>query len=540
MTRVADNSFLLFIYPFLFDGSTFGERVKAIESKTVVVTKRTKSETGERQNQNARFWLKVPSFPRDEMLAYIADYLNPREKDAEATAQMWVLNEELENSYGLFGRADWQLRANQSRKEPWSFDFGAKGGGNWAVHLMLFRDGVGFLSVRIQPVSRELNDWLEIAHFFRFVKGQRRVSVAARVGVGFDQNTQQQLYEPFFPDPAGGIGSTPARSAVFDMVLDSLLFNANRDHEKGKWWRDVFVPEQLIPFAAIFVNDLEPASDLSIAYKLRHFFRPSQGENPAPHDLTADHPALFAYAERQWFIFSLAGGAFLACEPPNTDFLNITMPHHLRDLYFLVLLLALHQRFKLMDLSEQVAKRWLGPSVASNSGSLDDQTDEHRLKAFEEIRDEFLEFTARGYFAQIMQHEHHHLFYRKWQEVFQIRDLYEEVRDEVREMYQFLQTKHSEQIKRATDDQRKQMEHQAQEEEKRARRLSMRISILACLIVIPSIVFGFLGINIRYFTSGETGLTKLQSVLWSAGGIVVLLFIAYLMLEAVRRYSKPD
>lgn len=539
MITVADNSFLLFIYPFLFDAATFGERVKAIESSTAVVKKRAKAPTNEPQNESVPFWVKVPTFPRDEMLAYIADYLNPREPGAEATAQMWTINKDLENVYGLFGRADWQLHAKQSSKGPWSFEFGAKGGENWAVHLMLFRDGVGFLSLRIRPVSPDLDDWLSLTHFFRFAEGQRRVSVSSRIGVGFDERRNERLYEPFFPEPAGGTEALTGDRAVFDKVLDSLLLTAADKSDREQWWRDVFVPEQLIPFAALFVKGLEPVNDLRVAYKLRHFFRPSQGNDPAAADMAPDHPSLFAYAERQWFTFSLAGGAFLACDPPETDFLRTTLPHHLRDLYFLVLLFALHQRFKLMDLSEQVAKRWLttsGSKKLSTDELAPEQIARNRYEAFEEIRTQFLEFTARGYFAQIMQHEHHHRFYRKWQEVFQIRDLYEEVRDEVREMYQFLQSQLADQIREATNSQRNELERQTREQERRARSLSVRISILASLVVVPSIVFGFLGMNIRYFTAGnDSGLTKLQAVLWSTGGLALLALIAYLVLELIRK-----
>lgn len=541
MSQVAPNSFLLFIYPFLFDSDTFGERVKALETRTLSIKKRAKADDPRSPNETVPFWIKMPTFPRDEMLAYIADYLNPREQDAEPTARMWVLNEKLENPYGLFGRAEWQLSANQGRKGPWPFALGKKGAENWAVHLMLFRDGVGFLTVRVQPISENLDEWLNLTHFFRFVKGQRRVGVSARLDVGYDVQTKQRIYEPFFPEPAGGVEALTDGVAAFDAILDSFLLTAASERDRGQWWRDVFVPEQLIPFAAMFVKDVESTDDLKVAYKLRHFFRPSQGNYPAKEDLEADHPALFAYAERQWFTFSLAGGSFLACDPPETDFLRTTMPDHLRDLYFLVLLLALHQRFKLMDLSEQVAKRWLAPAVSkptSTDKPPELEIDEKRFKAFEEIRDEFLEFTARGYFAQIMQHEHHHRFYQKWQEVFQIHDLYEEVRDEVREMYQYLQSNRADQIKRATENQRKQLELQATKEEKRAKSLSMRISILACLIVIPSIVFGFLGINIRFFTSGDTGLTRLQAVLWSVGGTAVLMLIALLVLVIFRRRPR--
>jgi hypothetical protein len=406
---------------------------------------------------------------------------------------------------------------------------------------MLFRDGVGFLTFRIKPVGRELNDWLNVLHYFRFVKGQRRVSVSARAIVGYDEVRQERLYEPFFPAPAGGSEALSGRVTIFDAVLESLLLTARLDSDRGDWWRDVFVPEQLVPFAAMFLEDVEPADDLRIAYKLRHFFRPSQANTPAAPELAPNHPNLFAYAERQWFTFSLAGGAFLSCDPSDNKFLRDTMPSHLRDLYFLVMLMVMHQRFKLMDLSEQVARRWLARSEIAAGEFSDRSLLKHRYRAFQEIRNQFLEFTARGYFAQIMQHEHHHRCYRQWQEVFQVRDLYEEVRDEVREMYQFLQERRAEQISEATNSQKNELERQTLEQERRARALSLRISILTSMVVVPSIVFGFLGINIRYFTSGpESGLTRTQAALWIAGGISVLTLVTFIVLKIIMKYSDQS
>ena len=98
------------------------------------------------------------------------------------------------------------------------------------------------------------------------------------------------------------------------------------------------------------------------------------------------------------------------------------------------------------------------------------------MKIFERIRDRLLEFTARGYFAQVMQREHHHRVYRRWQEVFQLERIYQEVNDEVREMHEYLQTR-------------------------QMRELERRLNTLSVLLGIPALVSAFL--SIYDFTVGK-------------------------------------
>ena len=82
-----------------------------------------------------------------------------------------------------------------------------------------------------------------------------------------------------------------------------------------------------------------------------------------------------------------------------------------------------------MMLSSKVAMNWLTESNKHDN--------RQREQIFEEIRNQLLIFTARGYFTQVMQREHHHRCYRQWHQVFQIEQLYQEVNDEVRDMYEY-------------------------------------------------------------------------------------------------------
>jgi hypothetical protein len=83
---------------------------------------------------------------------------------------------------------------------------------------------------------------------------------------------------------------------------------------------------------------------------------------------------------------------------------------------------------------------------------------ELREAFFERIRDALLLFTARGYFAQVMQQEHHHRCYRKWQETFQVERLYRDVRDEVREMHDYLHMRRTERLQQLAEGQRRRLD----------------------------------------------------------------------------------
>jgi hypothetical protein len=189
-----------------------------------------------------------------------------------------------------------------------------------------------------------------------------------------------------------------------------------------------------------------------------------------------------------WFVFSLEGGAFVAINAPETDFFRREFPTHLRREYFLLFLLTLHQRFTLMSLSQQVSEHWLRGG------------ERERVQAFERIRDALLEFTARGYFSQAMQREHHHQVYRRWQETFQLERLYQEVSDEVREMHEFLQMRQSQ-------------------------KLEKRLNFLTFVFGIPALLFSFLSINLYRITAKEEGLS-----IWFASALGVIALVIGLIL----------
>jgi hypothetical protein len=657
MANVADNSFLLFVYPFLFNSADFEDRVRQVEDAVY-------SFNNNGQQRNEKVW-ETLDFPGEDMLAYVADYLNPKPRPADdpagaspAIARLWRVTDEMQAVYGLADWADWRLKiqkrssATELTRESLKDAFGLvaklkeqhdplsrfiagelgpqtltlleqydptrphieplltplledlnkivngpsiydaarfahvplteqqkerlqqrlrKEGKNgtdnrwlietaypreilgaqfseipfslgelakqsskkFSMQLALFADGVGFLTVRAKPDSSSLDDWLTFLSLFRFVRGQRTNGVRAQKR-RLEPETNLVHEMPFFPEPAGGVANHSDGSGYFTEVLDSLLRTANRPHEEGEWWSEVFIPEQTLPFATLFVDDIPPAEIPELLYRVRNFFTPAQGSNPAPEDLRLDHQSLIPYAREQWFVFSLDGGAFVACNAPqdtprDREFFRRTLPDHLRDQYFILFLIVLQQRFLLMSLSQQVAGVW--PKVKHQS----------KIEDFEPIRDALLEFAARGMFTQVMQREHHHRCYRKWQETFQIKELYDEVRHEVREMHDFLRMKRAEDTLRLTKENQRKLKEKAEADAALEKRIEKRLRFIGFVFGVPTLIIAFLGINLFGVTSQTDGMSIWLALALSVGsGILGSLVMLGIERKKEKHNSRDD
>jgi hypothetical protein len=486
MSTVAPSSFARFVYPFIFDPTTSDVRARAADGARWPGRERP-----------LQVWREA-AFPEEDLLPHVARYLNPP-AGTPPTARLWEVNDDaLQSPRGLGAgeSVQWALRW-RDREIPFRLE---------GAELALFGVGVGLLTVQARPLPGQLADWLDYLYAFRFARGQREVGIRLQRRVSADD------YQPYFPAVAGGRETHPEGTGILGEVLDALLQTAAVNGDTGRWWREIFVPGQLLPYAAVYVDDVREDEVAPLLYRIRNFF-PSQREiRPAAEDLRLDHDAHLTYADRQYFLFSLEGAAFLAFDAPKTDFFRRELPAHLRTHYFLLYLVALHQRLALTRLSEAVSEHWLG------------QAEVEREKAFEHIEDRLLTFTARGYFTQVMQRAHHHRVYRRWQEVFQLEQLYREVSDEIREMHNLLLVRRS------------------QLEEAATRRLERLVGLLGTIIGVPALVLAFLDINLKGVTTAQEGL-PLRRALFIAAlalvlGILMGLLLSFLVQRSVQRRGK--
>ena len=406
-------SFIRLVHPFLFDSRTFGERCRAVDDA------KWSGERGE-----IKVWENnPPELPEWHLLPHVARYVVP---GGEApSARFWRLRPSaLESRTGLLNSASWSAVWHRGEER-----FRLEG-----VELVLFAVGVGVLSLCTKPESKEPDRWHDFVHFTRYLRGRNAVKIR------IDRHTKVGVDEPFFPQPAGGAARLDqlGRGHLADVVT-AIVETATIDGDPPKWHEEGFVSGLLIPYSALYLDGVPAAVIPERVYRARSFFYAAQMLHPSAEDRRLDqNPALLPFGSLIWLATSVEGGTFLAFDAPPHDFWRRRLPDHLANEYFLLFLLALHQRLALMALSDEVAGHW--PMLPQVSDA------EEREQAFREIRDKLLAFTARSYFAQVMQREHHHRVYRRWLETFQIERLYAEVSAEIREMFEYSLLRRTERI----------------------------------------------------------------------------------------------
>jgi hypothetical protein len=421
-----------FIYPFLYDGAMFEQYANQVDvARWSGIDK------------CFQVW-NTAWFPEDDLLPHVANYLNPS-KGSLTAARAWELDDIVLQSpnAGLgSGSVSWFLEA-MGKDIPFSFK---------AIQLVLFRVGVGLLTLRAAPEKRndDVCTWLDFLHFFRYFRGRAGTTLRAERRVGFDQEKKEVIVEPYFPQPVKVIKDRDDGHGQLDDIIHALLHTIE-DINKA-WWDDVFIKTTLLPYAVLFVDETAEEERPLLRYRARKFFYSTQEMRPTPMELLGEHRRVLEYSDDQWFTFSLDGSSYIAFDAPHTPFFRQTLPNHLHREYYLLYLLTLHQRFTLSMLSEMVANRWLTRVEVG-------ETDLVAMEAsFSAIRDKLLLFTASGNFTQVTLRDNPHRCYRRWQETFQLDKLYQEVHDEIGYMHDAILHKRDEENKRMQEVQRCQSE----------------------------------------------------------------------------------
>ncbi|OYT73999.1 MAG: hypothetical protein CFK48_00485 [Armatimonadetes bacterium CP1_7O] len=426
MLQVAsDISFVRFVYPFVFKEDT------------------PLGDIAERMREQG--WQESP-FPEGDLLPHVRDYLNAK-RDGEATAYLLRLPQEtlIEKAHrsispqgGSVANADavWTMHLD-SRAVPFRLS---------EAQLVVFRGGVAMLTLQTHPESTILEDWLDFIYHFRFYAGKR----------GEKQDASAPTLEYLGKQFAG-----------IKELIDALLKPFT-----GEQMESLFMYNMMLPFSVLYLDgELDDIEKRRLLYRIRLCFASWHDLHPPESELSPSHPHLLEYARDIWFTFAQQAAGFVAFNAPRdvSGFFRGDLRERLRDRYFLLYQLALHQKFRLIHLSNGVSRNWLGGD------------EKERRTVFVQMRDSLLEFTARGYFAQVMHQEQHHRYYCRWREVLQLEMLYQEVSNEVREMYDYLEMR---------------LEEKRTEQSEQLNRAVLWLTAFTVFFACPSLVVGGLGMNV--------------------------------------------
>ncbi|BCW97104.1 MAG: CorA family divalent cation transporter [Fimbriimonadales bacterium] len=462
--QVADISFARFIHPFVFRDADANALAAIVD------------------RLRPMGWVQG-TFPEGDLLPHVRDYLNPHE-GGEATAYLLQMGSETLARFAQQtlhsandSNAQWRMQLGD-RQLPFVLD---------GAQLAIFRGGVALLTLDARPLSHALDDWLDFVYHFR--------AFAGKAGDAQDLSAPELHY---------GDATIQGIQPLIDCLLEPAYAHAAEE---------LFMRNLMLPFTALYLDgELTEQEKYLLLYRVRLCFGSRHELHPPCAELRPDHPCLLEYAHEMWFTFAQQAAGFVALNAPGScdGFFRGDLPRRLRNRYFLLYQLVLHQKFMLMHFSDQVSESWLRGD------------EDVRMRTFTRIRDALLEFTARGYFAQVMQLEQHHRYYCRWRETLQLETLYQEVSDEVREMHDYLQL---------------QLERRRVEQSEQLNRVVLWLTGVTVFFALPSLFVSFLGANVRQLEAWDSRLPALWW-LWTVGAFAlagVIIVFAITRMSRVRR-----
>lgn len=309
------------------------------------------------------------------------------------------------------------------------------------VHLYLFRSGVGILmfQVAMRPGIRRT------AHAAASDKepGGEDLPLDLEQLIQFNRawrHMEHRGSSPYFrlrsrDHPAEYPTTAAQRRFTLNDLIDAFLAPIG---EAGKAW-EAFYERHLIGYAFALVSRQDhEGKPLPIPYDelkrplfwLRRYFEPNY--LPTEADLRLeDNPEVVQTFENIYFGVSLEGGVVLAWDSGN-DFIRNQLHARVREGYFVLFLLALHQRLATIHLAyliDQTSYHQHSHRPVQRSVARDIQYLRRRLFAF----------IIRCWFAEVSNMKMYAEVYRAWQRVFAVEALLGEVKNEVAELDDYLQ-----------------------------------------------------------------------------------------------------
>jgi len=347
-----------------------------------------------------------------------------------------------------------------------------------SAELALFGTGIGFLILefvaRAVPRGRDLAEiaappdspatWIELAKILR--RGELIHGPIIRTQFA---NVLGAEHEP---------DGTPSSTADYHRLRDYIatlistvglhVLSSPDEPIDIKDQDAILLSEQNLTFMSLFLTGASHEQMREWAARLRYSVGARAEYGPAPAELALDDLGIQRRSDRSFLYGSITAAGFIGSDLPKVGFWQ-QFPTELRREYQLALLVALQQRHALLALSSLVSDRWLN-------------ADNHdRVTQFGKIQDQLQYLSARLMPVQMLGRNSQQRFYATMRVALEVEHLYSNVRQTVSDLSESLRLRLSE------DQSLQQL------------RFERRVSVLALVFGVPSLVLAFLAINVKEF-----------------------------------------
>lgn len=485
---IIQDTFTKFVYPFWLDfekNFTFSTASDMITQLSVPIPD---------DEHTVPLWVESPfqDSELDNMLPYVKRYMRLTQNQRRFRIHEKVLElfDDMHTSTGDDSSAGFRMAA---------------------IELYLFFNGVGFLTIEIEPTLSSMNDitieWIESVN--------ADLASLSR-GKPMRQRTPKYAQEEYCRH-SSLLPLMCGQPGTMREWIHHLLSPLSEQLGKDCWQPmcDSFLPV----YGAVLLRRSESLQveeqnkwdlnfrefALSHLIVLRKTLPPHNGSRFARQSFEDSHYNYMPY-HNVIHTQSLEGGFVLAYDTGVHHFSGKNSPAMLsfRTNYFYMMLLALHQRMSILRYAMKAAE---ASTMATHA---------IELRA---LREQIYDFTARCYFSQASFSEERDQLYRRWQRAFHITQMYNELKEEVHDIDGYLG-----QLAKEREIETK--EHELRQEAKKTQLVTyisfilLPLSITSGLIQASPIIIRWLNFTIHPVLSSfiliiaATGILFLLRTLW--------------------------
>ncbi|MGE8021532.1 hypothetical protein ACQKOM_21950 [Peribacillus frigoritolerans] len=353
-----------------------------------------------RSGQKAKLW-KEKKFSRQRLFAHISNLIDRKASEKnESIGTRLVLEESAKPSFGLPNNRNINLIFTPD-KENFNFSIGN-------VELYLFETQVGFVVFDILYKEHENINNIILSNYYLKKIYQYKDNLRFLKKTGRDQQVEVNvsLYslveaflsevqvETYFED----VKQHPSHAIVYSSALLESDFRKEKNYNK-----------QL----------------LNYLFQMRKSFKDTYDAPPSEYEIDGHNEIIQLFENSFWGV-SLEGAAHIAYLKDNEAdiFFKDTHTKNVREVYFYLYILALHQHYTLQYFSTLVSRL---------PANLDDylETKKNSRKSVENLRSRMVFFTLRCAFKQVSHISHQTSLYEMFRRALRIEELMDELHLEI-------------------------------------------------------------------------------------------------------------
>ncbi|KUO95008.1 hypothetical protein [Ferroacidibacillus organovorans] len=391
------ESFTKLVYPFLLSSATesgFLEICDAIN--------RTEAET------ESPFWREVAIRDEelDNVIPYVKRYVKrPENQRRFSVREAWMTSLQT-------------MRTSRMKEDDPAFRFRA-------IDLHVFFNGVGFLVFEIEPVYNDTLltiDWVQnvnadLASLTRGRPIERVCETLDLQGDSLNDPYVGSIYVPrtFTMRTLVSRLLEPLIGACRDVKIDPMVDTFLLAYGAVQLTLEADVPDPDAAFQNFAAQHLTVLRKTLSAQNSSHFAQQIFGD--PEHNYMPYHNVIHTQSLEGGFVIAYDNGASHFQGRPSAAMASF------RRHYFLMMLLALHQRMSILRYA---------------TGAADAALLSERAQKLRALREQIYDFTSRCYFSQASISEERDQLYRRWQRAFNISQMYDELIEEIHDIDDYL------------------------------------------------------------------------------------------------------